>query len=137
MSTVSEAVKKSIKKQTEFLPKLLNVSTIPSLRTDEIFTNLLIQRGRKPVGKVEYTGRRDRLVDYSRVSGTQVKESQEIYVFGQSMMRVTPNAFFSPEKQESEKVSFVKSCFEIGLMMNYLSPAQETGNFQILCLRIC
>ena len=79
MSTVSEAVKKSIKKQTEFLPKLLNVSTIPSLRTDEIFTNLLIQRGRKPVGKVEYTGRRDRLVDYSRVSGTQVKESQEIF----------------------------------------------------------
>ena len=79
MSTVSEAVKKSIKKQTEFLPKLLNVSTIPSLRTDDIFTNLLIQRGRKPVGKVEYTGRRDRLVDYSRVSGTQVKESQEIF----------------------------------------------------------
>ena len=79
MSTVSEAVKKSTKKQTEFLPKLLNVSTIPSLRTDEIFTNLLIQHGRKPVGKVEYTGRRDRLVDYSRVSGTQVKESQEIF----------------------------------------------------------
>ena len=79
MITVSEAVKKSVKKQTEFLPKLLNVSTIPSLRTDEIFTNLLIQRGRKPVGKVEYTGRRDRLVDYSRVSGTQVKESQEIF----------------------------------------------------------
>ena len=79
MSTVSEAVIKSIKKQTEFLPKLLNVSTIPSLRTDEIFTNLLIQSGRKPVGKVEYTGRRDRLVDYSRVSGTQVKESQEIF----------------------------------------------------------
>ena len=79
MSAVSEAVKKSIKKQTEFLPKLLNVSTIPSLRTDDIFTNLLIQHGRKPVGKVEYTGRRDRLVDYSRVSGTQVKESQEIF----------------------------------------------------------
>ena len=79
MSTVSEAVKKSIKKQTEFLPKLLNVSTIPSLRTDDIFTNLLIQHGRKPVGKAEYTGRRDRLVDYSRVSGTQVKESQEIF----------------------------------------------------------
>ena len=79
MITVSEAVKKSTKKQTEFLPKLLNVSTIPSLRTDEIFTNLLIQRGRKPVGKFEYTGRRDRLVGYSRVSGTQVEESQEIF----------------------------------------------------------
>ena len=79
MSTVSEAVKKSIKKQTEFAPKLLNVSTIPSLKTDDIFTNLLIQRGRKPVGKVEYTGRRDRLGDYSRVIGTQVKESQEIF----------------------------------------------------------
>ena len=79
MSTVSEAVIKSIKKQTEFLPKLLNVSTIPSLRTDDIFTNLLIQHGRKRVGEVEYTGRRDRLVDYSRVSGTRVKESQEIF----------------------------------------------------------
>ena len=63
------------------MPKLLNVSTIPSLKTDDIFTNLLIQSGRKPVGKVEYTGRsrRDRLVDYSRVSGTQVKKSQEIF----------------------------------------------------------
>ena len=79
MSTFSEAVKKSIKKRTEFLPKLLNVSAIPSLKTDDIFTNLLIQHGRKPVGEVEYTGRRDRLVDYSRVSGTQVKESQEIF----------------------------------------------------------
>ena len=79
MSTFSEVVKKSIKKRTEFLPKLLNVSTIPSLKTDDIFTNLLIQHGRKPVGEVEYTGRRDRLVDYSRVSGTQVKESQEIF----------------------------------------------------------
>ena len=79
MSTLSEAVKKSIKRQTEFPPKLLNVSTIPSLKTDDIFTNLLIQHGRKPVGKVVYRGRRDRLVDYSRVSGAKVKESQEIF----------------------------------------------------------
>ena len=71
-------MKKSIKKQTEFLPKL-SVPTIPSLKTDDIFTNLLIQHGRKPVGKVVYRGRRDRLVDYSRVSGTKVKESQEIF----------------------------------------------------------
>ena len=79
MSTLSEAVKISIKTQTEFPPKLLNVSTIPSLKTDDIFTNLLIQHGRKPVGKVVYSGRRDRLVDYGRVSGTKVKESQEIF----------------------------------------------------------
>ena len=136
MSTVSEAVKKSIKRQTEFPPKLLNVSTIPSLKTDDIFTNLLIQHGRKPVGKVVYRGRRDRLVDYSRVSGAKVKESQEIF-FRTADDESSPKRIHSLEKQESEKVSFVKSCFEIGLMMNYLSPAQETGNFQILCLRIC
>ena len=76
---MSEAMKNFIKKQTEFLPKLLKVPTNPPSRTDDIFTNLLIQRGRKSVGKVEYTERRDRLVDYSRVSGTQVKESQEIF----------------------------------------------------------
>ena len=79
MSTLSEAVKKSIKRQTEFPPKHLNAPTIPSLKTDDIFTNLLIQHGRKPLGKVVYRGRRDRLVDYSRVSGTKVKESQEIF----------------------------------------------------------
>ena len=58
------------------------------------------------------------------------------YFLGQPMMRVILNAFFSLEKQELEKVSFVESCFEIGLVMNYLSP-QETGLFQILRLLIC
>ena len=79
MSTLSEAEKKSIKRQTEFPPIHLNAPSIPSLKTDDIFTNLLIQHGRKPLGKVVYRGRRDRLVDYSRVSGTKVKESQEIF----------------------------------------------------------
>ncbi|XP_022809643.1 uncharacterized protein LOC111346638 [Stylophora pistillata] len=43
------ALKTSIIGQTEFQPKLLASRTISNLQTDQIFTNLLIQHGRKPL----------------------------------------------------------------------------------------
>ena len=92
--------------------------------------------GESPLAKLSIQGEETGLliiVVLVELKSRRVKK----YFFGQSMMRVTLNAFFSPEKQESEKVSFVKSCFEIGLLMNYLNPAQETENFQILRLHIC
>jgi len=50
------------------------------MKTDEIFTNLLIQHGRKPVKYEEGRGRWERLKRYGQVSGTQVEHCQEIFI---------------------------------------------------------
>ena len=73
-------IKESIKRQTEFQPKLLDLPTISNMKTDEIFTNLLIQHGRKPVKDEEDRGRWERLKRYGQVCGTQVKHCQEIFI---------------------------------------------------------
>ena len=75
----SRAMKASIKGNTEFQPKLLD-ATICNMKTDEIFTNLLMQHGRKRIEVEEVAGRRERLGRYGRVSGTRVKCSQEIFI---------------------------------------------------------
>ncbi len=55
--------------------------TISSLRTDEIFTHLLIQRGRKPVVDNHDAGRKERLRQYGEVNEThRVKHCQEIFL---------------------------------------------------------
>ena len=56
-------------------------STISSVRTDEIFTNLLMQHGRKPVTDSHDMGRKKRLRHYSQVSETnRVNHCQEILI---------------------------------------------------------
>ena len=80
MNDYSRALKASIKRQTEFQPKLLDLPSIFSLRTDEIFTNLLIQHGRKPVEDEDDMERTERLCHYGQVSGTRVKQCQEIFL---------------------------------------------------------
>ncbi len=55
--------------------------TISSVRTDKIFTNLLIQHGRKPVIDNSNVGRKERLRQYGQVSETRrVKYCQEIFL---------------------------------------------------------
>jgi len=80
LNDYSRALKASIKRQTEFQPKLLDLPSIFSLRTDEIFTNLLIQHGRKPVEDEDDMERTERLCRYGQVSGTRVKQCQEIFL---------------------------------------------------------
>ena len=83
LSTVdaySRVLKASTRKQTDFLPKLLDLPTISSMKTDEMFTKLLIQHGRKPVEEQNNSGREEYLGSYGQVSGTQVKTFQEIFV---------------------------------------------------------
>ena len=70
-------------------------STIHKVRTDEIFTSLLIQHGRKPVDDLdtsepelsrylsqmsETLGRKEHLRQYGRVSGEPVRHCQEIFI---------------------------------------------------------
>ena len=73
----SGALKKSIKSRTEYLAQAsLNMSKV---RTDDIFTNILMQHGRKPV-KDHRVKRKKRLRQYGQISGKQIKSSQEIFI---------------------------------------------------------
>ncbi|KAL9965332.1 hypothetical protein ACROYT_G029120 [Oculina patagonica] len=81
VSTYTKFLKASIKSQTEFQPKLMASTTISNPRTDDIFTNLLIQHGRKALYKKDMTPARGELLDYyGQVSGTRVKRCEEIFV---------------------------------------------------------
>ncbi|KAL9965334.1 hypothetical protein ACROYT_G029122 [Oculina patagonica] len=109
VSAYTKALKASIKSQTEFQPKLMASPTISNPRTDDIFTNLLIQHGRKTLYKKDATSTRQEwlnyydmtlargelldyydvtlargeLLDYyGQVSGTRVKSCEEIFVCG-------------------------------------------------------
>ena len=81
MSAYTEGLKASVKSQTEFQPKLMASATISNVRTDDIFTNVLIQHGRKALNK-EVMGetRRDQLHYFGQVSGTPVKHCEEIFI---------------------------------------------------------
>ncbi|XP_078380301.1 NACHT, LRR and PYD domains-containing protein 3-like [Oculina patagonica] len=81
VSAYTSALKASIKSQTEFQPKLMASPTISHPRTDDIFTNLLIQHGRKALYKKDMTSARGELLDYyGQVSGTRVKSCEEIFL---------------------------------------------------------
>ena len=82
VSAYTSALKTSIIGQTEFQPKLLASRTISNAKTDEIFTNLLIQHGRKALIKNDetYYSRRKVLEYYGIVSDTPVKHCSEIFL---------------------------------------------------------
>ena len=82
VSAYTSALKTSIIGQTEFQPKLLASRTISNAKTDEIFTNLLIQHGRKALIRKDetYYSRSKELEYYGKVSGTPVKHCSEIFL---------------------------------------------------------
>ena len=82
VSAYTSALKTSIIGQTEFQPKLLASRTISNAKTDEIFTNLLIQHGRKALIKNDetYYSRREVLEYYGIVSDTPVKHCCEVFL---------------------------------------------------------
>ena len=75
----SAALKASVERQTELQPKLLDIPTVAKMKTDEIFTNLVMQHGRKPI-KYGDAERRAHLKQYGQVSGTRVKHCQEFFI---------------------------------------------------------
>ena len=81
MSAYTRSLKTSVKSQTEFQPKLMASTTISNVRTDDIFTNVLIQHGRKDLNK-EYMGstRSHQLRYFGQVSGTPIKHCEEIFI---------------------------------------------------------
>ena len=81
MSAYTEALKASVKSQTEFQPKLMASAIISNVRTDDIFTNVLIQHGRKALNKeVMGSTRSDQLRYFGKVSGTPVKHCEDIFI---------------------------------------------------------
>ena len=50
-----------------------------NVRTDHIFTNILMQHGRKPVEDLDLK-RKERLRLYGQISGKKIKSSQEIFI---------------------------------------------------------
>ncbi|KAL9965333.1 hypothetical protein ACROYT_G029121 [Oculina patagonica] len=81
VSTYITVLKASIKSQTEFQPKLMASPTVSHPRTDDIFTNFLIQHGRKALFKNNMTSERGEFLDYyGQVSETRVRSCEEIFV---------------------------------------------------------
>ena len=81
VTAYTSALKGSITRQTEFQTKSMASSTISSIKTDDIFTNLLIQHGRKTVENNSNLERKEFLRQYGQVSETcRVKHCQEIFV---------------------------------------------------------
>ena len=82
VSAYTSALKSSIMYCTEFQPKLLASRTISNVKTDEIFTNLLMQDGRIDLIGDDETcfSRREVLECYGKVSGTPVKHCSEIFL---------------------------------------------------------
>ena len=78
VSAYTNALKESIKKQTEFL-NVASPTSSNKVRTDDIFTSLLIQHGRKPVEDPDME-REEQLQNYSRGSGKPVEHSQDIFL---------------------------------------------------------
>ena len=77
-SAYTNALKESIKKQTEFLT-VASPTSSNKVRTDDIFTSLLIQHGRKPVEDLDME-RGEQLQQYSQGSGKAVEHSQDIFL---------------------------------------------------------
>ena len=75
----SAALKVSIERQTKLQPKLLDIPTVAEMKTDEIFTNLVMQHGRKPI-KDGDAKRSAHLKQYGQVSANRVKHCQELFI---------------------------------------------------------
>ncbi|CAH3137856.1 unnamed protein product, partial [Pocillopora meandrina] len=73
----SDALKESIKSHTEYLVQAS--PTTSKVRTDDIFTNILMQHGRKPV-EDPHVKRKERLRRYGQISGKQINSSHEIII---------------------------------------------------------
>ena len=99
----SDALKESIKSQTEYLAQASpNMSNV---RTDDIFTNILMQHGRKPV--------KDHRVKRKNTFASTVKKVKSklkaLRKFSSQSMGNIQNLFLSLERQALVKRYFVKS----------------------------
>ena len=75
------AMKTSIKSQTEFQPKLMDLPNISRMKTYDIFIELLMQYGRQSLQEeINAQDRNGRLSRYGKVTGTPVHLCREIFI---------------------------------------------------------
>ena len=130
----SVALKASVERQTELQPKLLDIPTVAKMKTDEIFTNLVMQHGRKPIkdGDAE---RRTHLRQYGQVSGTRFKHCQELFI-RTTQEKENPKAILVTGKAGIGKTLFCQKLFRDWANDNlFLSPTNgQTPNFKFAYL---
>ena len=105
----SAALKASIRRETEFQSKQLDIPTVAFMKTDEIFINLVMQYGRKPI-KDGDAKRGARLKRYGQVSGTRVKHRQELFTCTTDEIE-TPKSILVTGKAGIGKTLFCQKLF--------------------------
>ena len=127
-------MKGSIEKQTELQPKLLDVPTVAKMKTDEIFTNLVIQHGRKLINDGD-ANRREHLKLYGQVHGTRVRHCQELFTRTTSE-KENPKSILVTGKAGIGKTLFCQKLFrDWATDKLFLSPANaQMPNFKFAYL---
>ena len=130
----SAALKASIERETEFQSKQLDIPTVAFMKTDEIFINLVMQYGRKPIkdGDAE---RGARLKRYGQVSGTRVKHCQELFTCTTDE-KETPKSILVTGKAGIGKTLFCQKLFrDWATDKLFLSPTNaQMPNFKFAYL---
>ena len=130
----SAALRASIERQTEEQPKLLDIPTVAKMKTDEIFTNLVMQHGRKPI-KYGYIERTAHLEQYGQVGGTRVKHCQELFI-RTTEEKENPKSILVTGKAGIGKTLFCQKLFRDWANDNlFLSPTSaQMPNFKFAYL---
>ena len=104
-------------------PKLLDVPTVAKMKTDEIFTNLVMQHGRKPVkdGNAE---RGAHLKRYGEVSSIRVKHCQELFTCTTDE-KETPKSILVTGKAGIGKTLFCQKLFRDWATEKLLLPPTD------------
>ena len=80
----STKLKSSVKSSTELQPKPVGLSLFTDASTDDIFTNLMIQKGKKSFQKarpnLKDAGRMKKLKGYCGMSSTSVHHIEEVFI---------------------------------------------------------
>ena len=124
----------SIERQTEQQPKLLDIPTVAKMKTDEIFTNLVMQHRRKPI-KYGNTERTAHLEQYGQVGGTRVKHCQELLI-RTTEEKENPKSILVTGKAGIGKTLFCQKLFRDWANNKlFLSPANaQMPNFEFAYL---
>ena len=127
-------MKASIERETELQPKLLDVPTVAKMKTDEIFTNLVMQYGRKPI-KDGDSERGAHLKRYGQASGIRVKHCQELFTCTTDE-KETPKSILVTGKAGIGKTLFCQKLFrDWATDKLFLSPTNaQLPNFKFTYL---
>ena len=136
MNAYSKALRASIKSQTEFQPKLMDFGTKTLRKTDEIFINVLIQEGRKPVFQEQNFERENCLNRYAQVRGNRIQSSQEIFA-SNADDEENPKSIILTGKAGIGKTLFCQKLIRDWAEDTLIFTHEMSDQYQILSLYTC